>query len=59
MSDADDESSQVKVVPSVRWSSFLTPICFFYRRDAYKKWKHELDVLYTLGEPRPEKVTKL
>ena len=25
------------------------------RRDAYKRYKHELDSLYALGEPQPER----
>ncbi|KAF9648056.1 hypothetical protein BDM02DRAFT_3115976 [Thelephora ganbajun] len=31
----------------------------FHRRDGYKKYKRELDVLYALGEPQPEKMAKL
>ena len=29
------------------------------RRDAYKRYKQELDSLYALGEPQLERVTKL
>ena len=29
------------------------------RRDAYKRYKHELDSLYALGEPQPERSAKL
>jgi len=29
------------------------------RRDAYKRYKQELDSLYALGEPQPERSTKL
>jgi hypothetical protein len=31
----------------------------FDRRDAHKKYKQELDALYALGDPQPEKTAKL
>jgi len=37
----------------------LTPTMKVRRRDAYKRYKEELDTLYALGDPQPEKATKL
>lgn len=37
----------------------LTPTMKIRRRDGYKKYKQELDALYALGEPQPEKTAKL
>lgn len=58
MSDPYDENPQVKSV-SFGTIAFVIDAVFIYRRDAYKKYKQELDALYALGEPQPEKTTKL
>ena len=58
MFDADDESSQVSFEPSFGVVMVVVDVVFF-RRDAYKMYKKELDTLYALGDPQPEKATKL
>jgi len=54
--DADDESSEVSPKP-LAVTTFV--IDGFRRRDAYKRYKEELDALYALGEPQSEKTAKL
>ena len=57
MFDTYNEGPQVKCV-SLERKPFLVDASFD-RRDVHKKYKQELDALYALGEPQPERTTKL